>query len=131
MMACCILAAIILGQILATVRRWGIFWGVVTPHEWENPETVLNRIEAWFARPRVKRAVFAVAGLELAALASWVTVAHGTHLYQLGDQFAGSLQGQHIVYADVCGRDGKDHTLRIVVNRREGPLLREKLANAT
>lgn len=128
MMACCLVAALILGQILATIRRWGIFWGVVSPHEWENPESVFNRMAAWFARPRVKRAVFAVAAIELAVLGGWVYVAHGTHLYQLGDQALGSLRGEQIVYAGVCTRDGKDRLVRVVLNRATPG---EKLADAT
>ena len=117
MMACCILAGLILAQIIATVRRWGIFWGVVKAREWENPETVLNRIGTWLARPRMKRAVFAVAAIELAVLGSWVYVAHGTHLYQLGDQSLGRMRGETIVYSAVCGRDGRDHMVRVVLNR--------------
>lgn len=117
MMACCLLAALILAQIVATVRRWGIFWGVVSPQEWENPETVFDRVAAWFARPKVRRAVFAVAAAEFAVLGGWVYFAHGTHLYQLGDQALGSLRGEQIVYAGVCGRDGTDRVMRVVVNR--------------
>jgi hypothetical protein len=117
MMLCCMLAALILAHAVAMVRRWGIFWGVVSPHEWENPETVFSRIGAWLARPKVKRAVFAVAVVEFAALVSWVYVAHGTHVYQLGDQALGRLRGEEIVYAGVCGRDGKDQMVRMVLNR--------------
>lgn len=128
MMLCCMIAALIFAQIVAVVRRWGIFWGVVAPHEWENPETVFNRVSTWLARPKVRRAVFAVAAAEFALLGGWVYFAHGTHLYQLGDQALGSLRGEHIVYAGVCGRDGKDRTVRIVVNRAAPG---KQLANAT
>jgi hypothetical protein len=120
MMACCLLAALILAQIVATVRRWGIFWGVVRPHEWENPETVFNRIAAWFARPRVKRTVTALAAVELALLGGWVYTAHGTHLYQVGDQALGRIRGETIVYADICDNDGRDRTVRIVLNQPNG-----------
>ncbi len=125
MMACCLLAALIFAQILATVRRWGIFWGVVKPREWENPETVLNRIGTWFARPSVKRAVFAVAAVELAVLGGWVYVAHGTHFYQLGDQALGRMRGETIVYSGICGRDGRDRTVRIVLSQGRSAQIRE------
>lgn len=128
MMLCCMIAALIFAQIVAVVRRWGVFWGVVRPHEWENPETVLDRLAAWFARPTVRRAVFAVAAIEFAVLGGWVYAAHGTHIYQLSDQALGTLRGQEIIYAGVCGRDGKDRVVRIVVNR-ERP--RAVLADAT
>lgn len=117
MMACCLLAALILAQIVATVRRWGVFWGVLSPHDWENPETVLDRIAAWLARPRVKRAVFALAAVELAVLGSWVYLAHGDHLYRLGDQALGNLRGERIVYAGFCGSDGRDRMVRVVLSR--------------
>lgn len=117
MMACCLLAALILAQIVATVRRWGIFWGVVRPHEWENPETVINRIAAWLSRPRVKRTVTALAAIELVLLGGWVYTAHGTHLYQVGDQALGRIRGETIVYAPVCDNDGRDRTVRIVLNQ--------------
>ena len=119
-MACCLLAALIFAQIVATVRRWGVFWGVISPHEWENPETVLNRVGAWLTRPRVKQSVFAIAALEFAVLGSWVYVAHGTHVYQLGDQTLGRMRGQTIVYSGICGNDGRDRTVRIVLSQPGG-----------
>jgi hypothetical protein len=117
MMLCCMIAALIFAHVVATVRRWGIFWGVVSPKEWENPETVFALIGAWMARPKVKRVVFAVAAVEFVALGTWVYVAHGSHVYQLGDQALGRLRGEQIVYAGVCGRDGKDRMVRLVLNR--------------
>jgi hypothetical protein len=117
MMACCLLAALILAQIVATVRRWGIFWGVVRPHEWENPETVFNRIAAWLSRPRVKRTVTALAAIELALLGGWVYTAHGTHIYQIGDQALGRIRGETIVYSPICDNDGRDRIVRIVLNQ--------------
>ena len=99
------------------MRRWGIFWGVVSPHEWEDTETVFNRVGAWLTRPRVKRTVFAIAAIEFAALGSWVYVAHGTHLYQLGDQTLGRMQGQTIVYSGICGKNGEDRMVRIVLSQ--------------
>lgn len=117
MMACCLIAAMILAQITATIRQWGVFWGVVRPHEGEEYETVYQRIGAWFRRPRVRGAVFALAVVELGALGAWVYFAHGDHVYQVADQLAGAARGQHIVYAEACGLDGRDVVVRIVVER--------------
>jgi hypothetical protein len=121
MMACCLIAAMLLAQIMGTVRRWGVFWGVVRPVEGEVADTAYRRSAAWLRaslrRSPVKAAVFAIAGLELAALSGWVYVAHGTHLYQIGDKMAGAVRGETIVYSGICGRDGKDRIVRIVINR--------------
>ncbi|MES2492897.1 MAG: hypothetical protein V4579_06400 [Pseudomonadota bacterium] len=114
-MACCIIAAFILAQIMETLRRWGVFWGVVRPLEGEAADTLYHRARAWFARPRVRAAVMAVVVVELAALGSWVYVAHRTHLYRLADQTAGSLRGQTIVYAGTCDRTGQERVTRIVL----------------
>lgn len=115
MMACCVIAAFLLAQIVAMVRRWGIFWGVVRPVDGEDATTALSVTLAWLRRPQVKRAVFALGAVELALFSGWVYTAHGTHLYQLGDQTLGSIRGEHIVYAGACGPDGKDHAVRIVI----------------
>lgn len=115
-MACCILAAFILAQIMATVRRWGIFWGVVKPVEGEDADNVHRRIKAWFALPKVRAAVFAIAAIEFAAFGSWVYLEHGQHLYQLGDQTAARMRGERVIYAGVCASDGKDRMIRVVLD---------------
>ncbi|MEZ5735596.1 MAG: hypothetical protein R3E09_07300 [Novosphingobium sp.] len=131
MMICCIIATMILAQIMATIRRWGVFWGVVRPYEDEAHETVYQRIGSYLRRPRVRAAVFAVAAVEFVALSAWVYVAHGTHFYQLGDQLVGAARGQQIVYAQVCGDDADDITVRIVVDRPRIAAFRAVLVNAT
>lgn len=113
-MTCCIIAALILAHIMATVRRWGVFWGVVRPVEGDDAETIYRRIGLWLARPRVRTVVVALVMVEIAAFGSWVTLAHGTHLYRLADQTVGTLRGQTIVYAGVCDRSGQDRVTRIV-----------------
>lgn len=115
-MACCILAAFILAQIMAMVRRWGIFWGVVKPVEGEDADNVYQRIKAWFALPKVRAAVFAIAAIEFAAFGSWVYLEHGEHLYRLGDQAAARMRGDRVVYAGVCAPDGKDRMIRVVLD---------------
>ena len=113
-MACCIVAAFILAQIMATLRRWGVFWGLVTPVEGEDADTIYRRMRLWLSQPRVRAAVMALVMVEIAAFGSWVYVAHGTHLYRLADQTVGSLRGQTIVYAGTCDRTGQDRVTRIV-----------------
>lgn len=130
MMACCLLAAMILAQITATIRRWGVFWGVVRPYEGEEYDTVYRRIGAWLHQPRVKAAVFAVAAVEFVALSGWVYVAHGAHLYQLGDQLAGAARGQQIVYAQVCGDRTRERAVRIVLERPREVAFRAAFRNA-
>ncbi len=120
-MACCIIAAFILAQIMETVRRWGVFWGVVRPQEGEEADTIYRRVWRWFARPRVRAAMMAVVLVEFAAFGSWVYVAHGTHLYRMADQTVGSMRGQTIVYAGTCNRSGADRLTRIVL--QDGPAM--------
>ncbi len=113
-MACCIIAAFILAQIMATVRRWGVFWGLVKPVEGEDADTIYRRIWLWLARPTVRKVVMALMLVEISAFGSWLYLAHGTHLYQLADQTMGTMRGQTIVYAGVCDRAGQDRMTRIV-----------------
>ena len=113
-MACCIVAALILAHIMATVRRWAVFWGLAKPVEGEDADTVYRRLRRWLARPRVRMVVTALIALEIGAFGSWVYFAHGTHLYQLADQTQGAMRGQTIVYAGVCDRSGAERVSRIV-----------------
>ena len=132
MMACCIIAAMILAQITATVRRWGIFWGVVRPvGNEELYDTALRRMAGWLRRPGVRKAVFTAAALEFAALSGWVYVAHGDHVYQFADQFAGAMRGQQIVYAGKCGKDDPGFVLRIAVDRPRLVALRALMSEVT
>lgn len=34
-MVCCVIAAYLYRMFLAMLRRWGIYWGVVRPVDWE------------------------------------------------------------------------------------------------
>ena len=59
-MACCVLAALLLGQLVALLRRWGIFWGLVRARDYEDgSNTALNWAKARLATPRAKRALAA------------------------------------------------------------------------
>jgi hypothetical protein len=116
-MTCCIIAMLIIAHVMATLRRWGVFWGVVRPVEGEDDETIFRRLRQWFGRPRVRMAVMALVAVEAVSVGSWLYLAHGTHIRQLGDQAIGSLKGQTIVYAEVCGPGGANRTVRVVIAR--------------
>ena len=113
MAVCCILIAILMAQITATMRRWGIFWGVVRPEPGEEAETLLRRVRQWLARPRVRQAVFAVMAIEAVAVGSWATISHGSHLYRLGDEAIGRITGHQVIYAAVCTPEGPDKYVRV------------------
>ena len=117
MAVCCILVAILMAQISATIRRWGIFWGIVQPDPGEPAETLRGRITTWLARPRVRAAVFAVAAVEAIAVGSWTYVAHGEHLYRLGDEAIGQITGRRVVYAPACNPRQGQRSVRLVLGR--------------
>ena len=114
-MVCCLIAAFLVAQFVAMVRRWGIFWGVVQPRAHEDDDTIYRRIKTWFARPLVRRTVFALAAVELVLLGGWTYIEHGAHLYRIGDQAVGKLRGQTIIYAGLCAPDSKEAGVRIVI----------------
>lgn len=115
MAVCCILIAILMAQITATMRRWGIFWGVVRAEAGEDADTMLRRVRQWLARPRVRQAVFAVMAFEAVAVGSWVYDAHGGHFYRLGDEAIGKITGHRVIYAQVCTPDGSDRYVRMAL----------------
>lgn len=121
-MTCCIIAMLIIAHVMATLRRWGIFWGVVRPVEGEDDDTVFRRMRQWLALPRVRTAMMGLVAIEAAMVGGWLYNDHGTHIRQLGDQAIGSLKGQTIVYAEVCGKDGVNRTVRVVIVRNGADL---------
>lgn len=124
MAVCCILVAILMAQISATLRRWGIFWGVVRPEPDEVADTLLKRIRSCLALPKARAVVFAVVAIETVVAGSWVYTAHGSHLYRLGDQAVGWATGREVVYAPVCTPKGRDRYVRMVLDREGGTLHR-------
>lgn len=116
-MTCCILAALLLAHLMAVVRRWGMFWGVVRVPEGADYDTAYRRLGDWLARPPVRRTVTALVAVEALAFGGWAYAAHGHHLYQIGDQAIGRLRGERIVYTEVCGSKGM-RTLRLVITNR-------------
>ncbi|MEJ5978901.1 hypothetical protein WG901_19765 [Novosphingobium sp. PS1R-30] len=120
-MACCILATLLLAHIVALLRRWGMFWGIVQVPADVEFDTAYARLRRWLALPRVRLAVAALLVVEMAAFGSWLYVAHGNHLYRIGDQAIGQLRGQTIVYADVCGSKGT-RSVRLVLRGDDRPM---------
>ena len=115
-MLCCMIAALIMAHITAIVRRWLVFLGLARPQPGEASHTVFSRISAWMRRPRVKRVVTAVVALDLVVGGIWVGVAHGAHLYRLGDQAVGVMRGEQIQYVGICDKSGKDRMMRVAID---------------
>jgi hypothetical protein len=114
-MACCVLAAFLLAQCIATLRRWGMFWGLVPVPAGEVADTAYMRARAWLARPRVHLAVAALLVAELVGIGSWAYVRHGTHIAQFADMGWSRLHGERVIYADMCSMKGET-SVRIVLN---------------
>jgi hypothetical protein len=117
-MTCCILAALLVAHIVAMIRRWGMYWGLVRVPDGVEFDTAYQRMRRWLARPIARRIVAVLAVIEVGAFGSWLTLEHGNHLYQIGDQAIGRLRGQTIVYAQVCGSRGA-RSVRLVFPRRQ------------
>lgn len=117
-MTCCILVALLLAHIVAMVRRWGMYWGLVPIPEGVEYDTAYQRIRRWLARPVARRVIAVLVVIEVGAFGSWVTLEHGDHLYRIGDQAIGRFRGQTIVYAQVCGSHGS-RSVRLVFPRQQ------------
>lgn len=129
-MACCVLAALIVAHVMAILRRWAVFWGLVRPGEYDNPDTAPRRIRSWLSRPRVRTAVRCFVVAEVAALGLWAYAAHGTHLYQWGDETLARMRGEQVVYSAVCGTDGKDYAVRLVIDSSGAVVRRDVVAGS-
>jgi len=117
-MACCILAAFLIAQVMATLQRWGMFWGIVAVPEGEVVETAYSTVQAWLRRPRVRLAVAVVALVELGGVANWVYFYHGAHFYRIADETLSAVQGERVVYVGICGPGGEDRMVRVVLADR-------------
>lgn len=107
-MACCILAAFLIAQMMATFRRWGIFWGVVRPTEDDDPiDTAYTRVLHFLRRPAMRRAMVGLVALEAATVGTWLYTDHREHIVQLADVAWSSLQGEEVIYASQCGPNSK------------------------
>jgi hypothetical protein len=121
-MACCLIAAFLVAQAMAMLRRWAVFWGLMPVPEGEVADTVFTRIAAWLRRPSVRAGIAALLLVELTGVGVWLYVDHATHIAQLADIGWSRLHGQHVVYADMCGMDGQQ-SVRLVI---DGPGARHR-----
>lgn len=119
-MACCLLAAFLLAQAMAVLRRWGMFWGLVAIPEGEVADTFAARLRHWLGKRTVRRAIFALVAVELLTVGSWAYVRHGDHIVQLADIGWSRLHGEHVVYAPMCGMNG-DNAVRLVLRQTPDP----------
>jgi hypothetical protein len=114
-MACCLIAAFLVAQAMAMLRRWAIFWGLMPVPEGEVADTVFTRIAGWLRRPTVQMGIAAMLVVELTGVGSWLYLEHGAHIAQLADIGWSRLHGQHVVYADMCGLHGEER-VRLVID---------------
>lgn len=92
-MACCIIAAFIIAQIMAMFRRWAMFWGFVPVPADEPSETIFTIMRRWFSRPAVRGAFVALLLVESAVLGTWLYRDHRHHIMEIagfgsGETFA-------------------------------------------
>lgn len=116
-MLCCMIAAMIIAHVTAIVRGWLVFFGLVRPLPGEDADTLYRRIREWLRRPRVRKWVAVAVTLELAVGGSWVGVAHGQHIYRIGDQALGAMRGEQVHYVGFCDRSGGSRTVRMVIDQ--------------
>lgn len=116
-MACCVIAAFLIAQCIAMLRRWGVFWGVLPVPAGEVADTAFTRTAAWLRRPQVRLALSAAVAVELMAVGSWVYLEHGEHVARIADAGWAELHGQKIIYAELCG-EGAGRQVRLVVASR-------------
>lgn len=128
-MSCCILAALLFAHMMAVLRRWAVFLGIVPPGEFDDPDTLLSRMRAWLARPRVRAVVGMLVAVELMAGGTWIYTQHGTHLYRLGDQAYSAMRGERVIYSEDCGRPGERYALRMVLDE-SGRVIRNERVSA-
>ena len=116
-MACCLIAAFLIGQLVALLRRWGIFWGLVRANPYEDGS---NTLLAWVRRrvrsPAARRGIALAVVIEIGLFGAWVYEAHGAHLYRLADIGLSRLHGERVVYIGLCTPGDDDHYVRLVLD---------------
>lgn len=73
-MVCCIIAAYLYAQFVAMLRRWGIYFGLVRPNEWEakaNLPTLKKSVGRMLGR---KAIVPTLAAMVLLAGGGWLAL---------------------------------------------------------
>lgn len=105
-MACCVIASFIIAQCVATVRRWGMFWGLISVPEGETADTLYGLMRGYLNSRAGRMVVCSVVAFEFAAAAGWVYVNHGEHVREFVDVAWARLQGDTVVYGKYCTKDG-------------------------
>lgn len=82
-MICCVVASFLIAQVVAVMRRWGIFWGLLKPRDYEARGTFLRWLGVCWQKPVVRGVVAGAMAFELALGGAWLISAHGPHLLGL------------------------------------------------
>lgn len=114
-MACCLIAMMLVAQCMATLRRWGAFWGLVPVPDGIEYKTVFDHARDWFRRPVVRAVLAIVVVGGLAAGSAWIHGDHRHHVAQLADEARAS--GQPAIAAPACDRRGGDCQVSVALDR--------------
>ena len=122
-MACCLIALMLLAQCMATLRRWGAFWGLTPVPPGIEYDTVYVRAGRWMGRRDVRIGIVAVVAVELGLLGSWLYFDHGEHIAMIASDGWQRVTGHQIVYAGICdATTGKSEQVRVVLDTTNGGL---------
>jgi len=105
-MACCIVAAFLVAQLMALLRRCGVFWGLLPTPAGEVADTAYTRLAAWARKPAIRPAIAAALALELGAGGAWLYVEHGRHIAKEADIAGSWLCGEWAAIAAACSETG-------------------------
>jgi hypothetical protein len=115
-MACCLIALMLFAQCMATLRRWGAFWGLVPVPEGIEYDSVYVRAGRWMSRPEVRIAVAAVVAIELAALGSWIYADHRDHIAMIAAHGWQRVTGHKALDAPICRGSDRSNRVRLVLD---------------
>jgi hypothetical protein len=101
-MSCCILAAFLLAQCAATLRRWGRFLGLVAPAPDAPNDTLYARVRAYAARPAVRRLVIVAVLVEAGVVTSWLALEHRDHVNEFAARTLAVLRGEPAPGTVIC-----------------------------
>lgn len=101
-MACCVIAAFLLAQFVAMLRRWAMFWGLIPVPAGEDVDTIFRRLSGWMARRDVRLALGTLVVVEFAMLGGWIYLDHGAHMLNAARDVRAGIARQGDFYADLC-----------------------------
>ncbi|MFN3817719.1 hypothetical protein [Blastomonas sp.] len=115
-MVCCLIAAFLVAQFVAMLRRWGMFWGLITIPQGVQMDTAYSRVARVLAKPAVRRTVLATLLVELTVGSAWLYTEHGTHIAEEVDIAWSALHDEQVAYVGLCKGDDADVRVRVVLN---------------